>query len=90
MQTVYEDNSHLVLSIITPDGEYMGDTAVEAVFLPGTSGPFEVLPMHAPIISSLVEGNLRWRELGEEKSVAVKEGFVKVLDNRVEVSAVLS
>jgi len=89
MQTATGSFSHLVLSVITPDGEFMGDTSVEAVFLPGGSGPFEVLPMHAPIISSLVEGKLRWREYGEEKSVGVKEGFVRVYDNRVEVCAVL-
>ena len=51
---------------------------VQAVFLPGTAGNFEVLPSHAPIISTLEEGDIRWRTPdGCEESLKVKGGVMR-------------
>ena len=74
----------LKLSIISPD-ETLFEGEVEAVFLPGTKGAFEILPDHAPIISSLTSGNVRYRQNGEETSVAISSGFMKCLKNTVSV-----
>lgn len=47
--------------------------------LPGASGEFTVLRNHAPIISALVRGNVKYVEKGgEEKSLSVEGGFVEV------------
>ena len=52
----------------------------DAVFLPGMQCPFEVLPGHGAIISTLEEGEIRWRYAGKEESVAVRSGVVRLKD----------
>ena len=73
------------LRIITPNGTERHQA--EAVFLPGAAGAFEVLRNHAPIISTLAEGEIRWREGGQEKSFALTGGSVMVQDNVITVCA---
>lgn len=72
------------LEILTPEWNRELD-GVEAVFLPGTLGEFEVLPSHAPIISTLRTGKLRWRISGEEESLSVRGGAVKVCRDVIQV-----
>lgn len=75
----------MTLTILTP---YSTQTiSTEAVFLPGAAGAFEVLRNHAPLISTLVAGEIRWREGGEDKSFAISGGTVMVKDNVVTVCA---
>ena len=76
----------LTLRILTPEGSAF-DGIVEAVFLPGSEAPFEVLPGHAAIISSLDAGALRWRVGGLETQLDVRAGAVMVKDNVVTVCA---
>ena len=76
----------LTLRILTPEGTAY-DGPAEAVFLPSSSGPFEVLPMHAPVICSLEKGSIVWRSGGAESSVAVLGGATQVSDNQVTVCA---
>ena len=68
--------------ILSPE-EKLLDTAVDAVTLPGKVSPFEVLPGHAPIISSLERGTITWRTGAEEDSLEIASGFVEVKDNQV-------
>ena len=79
-------DDRLTLRILTPEGSAF-EGPVDAVFLPGTSAPFEVLPGHAPIISSLTAGALRWRAAGEETQLDVRAGAVMVKDNVITVCA---
>ena len=54
----------------------------EAVFLPGDLGEFEVLRNHAPIVSTLTAGKIRWRvEGGSEESLNIKWGVARLKDN---------
>ena len=62
--------------IISPERELFSGEA-EAVFLPGTLGEFEVLEAHAPIISSLSEGEIRLRCAGSVESIRIASGFVR-------------
>jgi len=73
----------MTLDILTPSGTLVSADGVSAVFLPGTLGEFEVLTHHAPIISTLERGNIRYREGGEEKSVAVASGFAIVSGDNI-------
>ena len=57
-----------------------------AVFLPGAVSPFEVLPDHAPIISTLGEGDIRV-VAEEERRFTVHSGVVRVLNNEITVCA---
>ncbi len=76
----------LILRILTPDGTVF-DGPVEAVFLPGSKGRFEVLPGHAPLITSLDPGRIDWRTGGLRQAIAVRDGAAIVEDNTVTVCA---
>ena len=75
----------MVVNVYTP--EFTRSFEAAAVFLPGSSAPFEVLPGHAPIISTLEAGELRWRGAEGEDSLAIKSGAVRVSNNTVEICA---
>ena len=63
--------------IISPEAELFSGEA-QAVFLPGTLGEFEVLPDHAPSISSLDGGQVKLRlHGGEMKAFEIASGFVR-------------
>lgn len=81
------DNS-LTLRVLTPSGTAF-EGAVDAVYVPGTAGRFEVLPGHAPIITTLSEGLLRWRSGAGEESVKVLSGALRLHDAILTVCAEL-
>lgn len=72
------------LRIISPEAELYSGT-VDAVFLPGTVGEFEVLLNHAPIISSLEKGAVRYRISGKEYRLEIASGFVRSEKNEMTV-----
>ena len=75
---------HLSLLILTPEKEvYRGNVA--SVTLPGTKGRFQVLPNHAPLISSLQEGDVVYMSGDNETSLHVRTGFVEVNGENVNV-----
>ena len=73
------------LNILTP--EWNRSLEVDAVFLPGSTCPFEVLPGHAPIISSLEAGAVRWRIAGTMDTLSIKGGAVRLDGNVMEICA---
>ena len=58
-----------------------------SVKLPGTSGSFEALSNHAPLLSSLEKGSIVVRTAGGEETFEVSGGIVEVLNNKVVVLA---
>ena len=56
----------MTLQIITPTGCVL-QTQVTRVFLPGSASAFEVLKGHAPIVSTLDKGKVRYG-VGEDLS----------------------
>lgn len=59
---------------------------VNSVTLPGEMGSFTVLKDHAPLISVLVKGNIKYTTAeGEEAEMAVSGGLVDVLKNKISV-----
>jgi len=75
----------MTLKILTPDT--ISEIQAEAVFLPGAAGAFEVLRGHAPIISSLVKGELRWRSSGVEHTRPVDGGMAMVENDVITICA---
>jgi F-type H+-transporting ATPase subunit epsilon len=75
----------MILEILTPEKKlYSGD--VYGVQLPGTSGLFEVLDKHAPMVSALGKGNLKILvDKKETTSFSIQSGFVEVLNNKATV-----
>lgn len=72
------------LNIITPESVLV-DEMVDNVTLPGTMGSFQVLKDHAALLSSLTKGNVRYVSEGKASEIAIRSGFVEVLDNVVSV-----
>lgn len=61
------------------------DGAVERVVVPGTSGEFEILVNHAPIISTLEKGRLVYQDSEGQHELMVNGGFVEVQKNNVNI-----
>jgi ATP synthase F1 epsilon subunit len=60
---------------------------VDSVQVPGSEGELGVLPHHAPLVSTLGVGELRFRKDGTEESFAIVGGFLQVRPDRVVVMA---
>jgi len=76
----------ILLEIVTPERMAYSDE-VDAVVLPGSEGEMGVLPHHAPLVSTLGVGELRFRKGGVEESFAIVGGFVQVRPDKVVVMA---
>jgi F-type H+-transporting ATPase subunit epsilon len=76
----------ILLEIVTPERLAYSDE-VDAVVLPGSEGELGVLPHHAPLVSTLGVGELRFRRGGIEESFAIVGGFVQVRPDKVVVMA---
>jgi F-type H+-transporting ATPase subunit epsilon len=75
------------LDILTP-GKKVFSGEVVSTTLPGSDGQFQLLDKHAPIISILAAGTLKYKlATGEESSVQVTGGLIEACDNKVIVLA---
>lgn len=72
----------LQLRIVSPE-KIEFDGTVESVLVPGTLGQFEVLTGHAPIISSLGEGQVVYTAPDGKHTIDIFGGFVEVQKNKV-------
>ncbi len=71
----------LTLKIVSPE-KVVFEGEVTSVIVPGTSGQFEILENHAPIISSLEEGEITY--MTETRNTQqIRGGFISVQKNRV-------
>ena len=76
----------IFLRIMTTE-KTLVEKAVSKVSLPGSRSAFMVLRNHAPLITSLEKGEVKYDSEGVEGSVAIASGFVEVKDNTVTVCA---
>ena len=76
------DEELIELEIVSPE-KRLFTGMVERVNLPGAKAPFTVLYNHAPLVSILCVGNIKWKVGKDEQLMAVKGGFVEVKDNKV-------
>lgn len=65
------------LHILSPNG-YLYRGEADSVTLPGIAGSFEVRPMHAPLITALTQGVIRYRVHGAAQQQEIGSGFVEV------------
>jgi F-type H+-transporting ATPase subunit epsilon len=72
----------MYLEIITPDSRLF-EGYVEAATFPGTMGSFQVLRNHAPIVSSLTEGFIKYRDEQQEYRIKISGGVVEVLNDNI-------
>ena len=75
----------LQLSIVSPEKKLF-EGEVSIITLPGTLGSFSILPEHAPIVSSLKEGTVKYTTIdGVENSLEIQGGFIEQSDGIVSV-----
>jgi F-type H+-transporting ATPase subunit epsilon len=72
--------------LVTPDRLVL-DTVADEVYAPGSLGQFGVLPLHTDFLTSLETGELRFRENGVDRYVAVGGGVAEVYADTVTVLA---
>ncbi|MEM1294805.1 MAG: ATP synthase F1 subunit epsilon [Verrucomicrobiota bacterium] len=72
------------LEIVTPEGKNFSDE-VEIVVAPGVEGELGVLASHAPLVTTLQPGELRYTHNGDEHFLAVGAGILEVTSKSVAV-----
>ena len=71
------------ISVLSPEREIFSGE-ITSVKVPGTTGQFEVLQNHAPIVAALTEGSVRIKKAnGETYKFDIKKGFIEVLYNQI-------
>src|SRR5881409_2252306 len=74
----------LRLEIVTPDARTYSED-VDMVTLPGVEGEMGIYPMHVPLMTQIVPGEIAVRKGGQDFFLAVGEGFVEITGTRVAV-----
>ena len=73
----------MVLDILTPEKAIFSGE-IKLIKIPGTTGSFEVMDNHAPIISSLDKGELKITPTkGEDIYYQIEGGVIEVNNNKV-------
>jgi F-type H+-transporting ATPase subunit epsilon len=77
------------LNLVTPDKKMLTDTEIEEVIVPGYRGQLDILPGHAPLMTTLGTGVLKYRTKGSSQyeSVVVSWGYCQVNPDGVVVLA---
>jgi len=78
--------SSLYLEVVTPQRTVLS-TEVNSVVVPATEGYLGVLSNHAPIITGLQAGLIKYRLEGKNYYLAVSSGFMEVSQNKVTILA---
>ena len=74
----------LILEIVTPEAKtFSGE--VDMVVLPGVEGELGILPMHVPLMTQLLPGEVRILQGGKETDLVVGTGFVEVSQTHVSI-----
>ena len=74
----------LKLEIVTPEAKTYSED-VEMVTLPGVEGEMGIYPMHVPLMTQIVAGELPVRKGGQDYFLAVGEGFVEITADKVAI-----
>ena len=74
----------LTLEIVTPAGTVYSDD-VEMVTLPGVEGEMGIYPMHVPLMTQIVAGELAVRKDSRDYFLAIGDGFVEITADKVAI-----
>jgi F-type H+-transporting ATPase subunit epsilon len=72
----------LQLEIVTPEAKVFSEE-VDMVVLPGVEGELGVLPLHVPLMTRLLPGEVRITQGPKQVELVVGNGFIEVLPDRV-------
>ncbi len=76
--------STLKLEIVTPDGTAYSED-VDMVTLPGVEGQMGVYPLHVPLMTQMVPGEIIVRKAAHDYFLAVGEGLIEIMGDHVSV-----
>jgi F-type H+-transporting ATPase subunit epsilon len=79
--------ANLTVEIVTGERVVFTESDVDMVVAPGADGTLGILPMHAPLITTLAQGELRVIKGGVEQSLVIFGGFMEVTGDKVVVLA---
>ena len=74
----------LKLEIVTPEARIYSED-VDMVTLPGAEGEMGIYPMHVPLMTQIVAGELSVRKNGQDVFLAVGDGFAEITGERVAI-----
>jgi F-type H+-transporting ATPase subunit epsilon len=74
----------LKLEIITPEAVVYSED-VDMVTLPGVEGQMGILPQHVPLMTHMVPGEMIVRKNGQDRFLAVGEGFIEITGDLVAI-----
>jgi F-type H+-transporting ATPase subunit epsilon len=75
----------MYLEILTPDKTVFSGK-ITSITVPGTKGPFTVLKNHAPLISTLENGELSLSTSGgNDLYYIISQGMIEVMQNKIMV-----
>lgn len=68
------------LSVFTPEKKLVTDQEIDDVLVPGYKGEIHILPGHAPLITKLSTGTLKWKYKGqtEYNKAVISSGYCEV------------
>jgi F-type H+-transporting ATPase subunit epsilon len=77
------------LNLVTPDKKIVADHDLEEITLPGFAGELHILAGHAPLMTTLEPGILKYRLKGSSETVkvAISWGYCQVSSQGVNVLA---
>ena len=74
----------LKLEIVTPEErKFSGD--VDMVVVPGVEGELGILPLHVPLMTRLLPGEVRITQDGKEMELVIGTGFLEVSPTQVAI-----
>lgn len=78
-----------ILNLVTPEKRLVTGQEIEEVIVPGFRGELDILPGHAPLVTTLHSGILRFRRKGSQvmEKVAVSWGYCEVSSVGVQILA---
>jgi F-type H+-transporting ATPase subunit epsilon len=74
----------LLLEIVTPEGVAFADD-VTMVTLPAVEGQLGIYPLHVPLITAIVPGEIIAHMAGTDRFLAVGSGLVAITADRVAI-----
>jgi len=78
---------NLKVDIVTAERVVFSEEGVDRLIVPGIEGELGVLPLHAPLLTTIKPGVLRVVKGEEETTMAITGGFIEVRENRVTILA---
>jgi F-type H+-transporting ATPase subunit epsilon len=76
----------LKLEVVTPERKVLSEEIVSLI-VPAIEGYLGILPNHAPIISGLEPGVIKYKVGGNYKKMAISGGFLEVSANKASILA---